>query len=389
MELGRFCHHLTGDTFYNTLTHRPVPRDRLEAESMLAGQEAAAIRGRLLTPARTVLEVVPSYECNLRCPQCYVGGRLKRPSGDRVGLSDPVKVGRFVAAHPEVFGERPTIAVVGGEPFLHPEFYTALHAVLPAARFNSTTNGVWDYPVVRPAVALHAHLAFSFDGLPDDHNRVRRSVDRVPDVFAVSYRNLARVRRDYPDIRITVQGNAVHRPYSDEEVATYAYLFMRLGVDKKNIRFATACETPRYKSPAEMGLAARVAKGTRSRPCCDERLMQRLVVYANKVYGSYYRLSEDRPLGTLDDGLDTIVRNYAEQVSAARILNDPVCMTQCSAVGNCWGLCTNQTLGGKGDRPSAVCDRAYKEEFTRLEVERARAATAAPAANPSGGTPPP
>jgi len=371
MDLGRYCVDVGDGVYYDSLSHQRLTADRLAARHLLAGQEHDALRSRLLAPVPAFVTIVPSWECNLRCPHCYVGHLLQRPSGNHHGNLDANLLVNFlqrVHTHWGVAG----YCVVGGEPLLHPELLRTLQQQLPFT-YTITTNGVWawDATVELLADPKLKVLTFSIDGLPEDHNRLRRSLDRLDDVFAVTYRNLARATKAFPDKEIVAQGSVVDRPYSDADCERYLALMLLAGVKPANIRLGVAAPSRQRKSTPLFDSMIKTA--IRFKPCCDYQAGKQLVIAANRIYPSYYELDRVAPLGTLSDDTATILaaqRQYI--VDRMPVLYDDVCRDHCRAVGLCWGLCSAMEEGypapddGNRRRPSLACDRAAKEQVVPL-----------------------
>lgn len=358
---GRYALRLADGRYFNTLTHRAIPEGEMWQQGMLSGQERGAVIDRLMKLTPCYVTLIPSFECNLRCPHCYVGDRLQRPSGTRFGDTDPdlvIDFMRRIKAHPGWGLDR--CAIVGGEPLLHPDL---MRRVLDSdiCLCSTTTNGIWDFDQVKDVLG-HRNLfliTFSIDGLPEHHNRVRRALNHEPDTFSITYRNLARTARSWPDKIVHVQGSTVGRDYTPQERERYQALMLLAGVKPTNIKIGVEAPVRDRPSPNFMKIIGTALRGG---PCCDYLLGKQAVITGGMIYATYYTAGLQQPLGSLTDPLDKILDNYRQHILVnSPLLNDRTCMEECRAVGVCWGHCSNAEPAYTGGKPSTICNRAYKE----------------------------
>jgi sulfatase maturation enzyme AslB (radical SAM superfamily) len=355
---GRFALPLADGRYYDSLRHEVVTSVTLGDRLLLDGQEEEVIKEVLLTQRTTGIDVVPSWECNLRCPHCYVAQHLKKPSGSTVGDVDPEKLLRFVECiKPMTCLTR--LYFVGGEPLLHPDLFRHLSGC--GVPMHVTTNGYWDFDKIEDVLRAFELIVFSIDGLPEDHNVIRRALDHNQSPFRVTYRNL---RRSVKELKaeVLVQGSSVHREYSLDDKARYVALMILAGVKGDNVRLAPAASTEKHGG----GIGFDPSRVIRTKPCCDFQAGFHLIVNGNHVYHSYYmigdRAPEGLPIGHLDDDPAEVLDNYRRRILAhAPILRDKVCMTKCKAVGVCWGGCSNVRREMLLGKPSTICDRVFKE----------------------------
>lgn len=356
MTNGRFALPLSDGRFYDSLRHKVVGGEALDGLALTAGREEEAIRSVLLSRDTTGIDVIPSWECNLRCPHCYVGKHLRKPSGSTTGDVDPAKLTAFTNKL-RTMTEVTRLYFVGGEPFLHPDLIRRVDVPVP---LHVTTNGYWDYDALRDVLARLEMVTFSIDGLPEDHNRIRKTLDRHPDPFGVTYRNMHRTIKDFPACDVQVQGSMVDREYTSDEKLRFAALMVMAGVKATKIHLGPAASTDRHDGGANF--KEKAGRVLRNKPCCDYKSGFHLIVLGNAIYHSYYQIGEVAPIGTLDDDPEAVLRAYDDRVLAGTpILKDKVCMTQCRAVGVCWGGCSNTRHEFAFGLPSTVCDRTYKE----------------------------
>lgn len=362
--LGRYCIQIDDNTYYNSITHQKLTTDQLRESFMLAGQENEAINNYLMhTVEPAYATLIPSWECNVRCPHCYVGHMLEKPSGSTTGVTDPMKALVFLHRcneHPGWAIHR--IAIVGGEPLLHPDF---CRTVLNNTKIDCTmtTNGMWNFEEMKD-ILTHPRLTiitFSLDGVPEHHNQIRRALNHDPNAFATAYRNLARTTKACPDKIIVAQGSTVGRIYKEEERRRFYALMLLAGVKHKDIKLGIEAPSPDTKVTPQFQEMVRT--GTRFKPCCDYQVGKQLVIHGDIVYPTYYAVDDVAPLGYLDDAPDTILQNYREYIRwNMPMLNDVTCMMECKAVGICWGLCSNAEGAYTRMKPSSACDRAAKEK---------------------------
>ena len=359
MTPGRFAIPVGDGLYYNSLWHQVCNEEKLDSLTLLAGQEEQAIQNRLFDTGPFQLLLIPSFECNLRCPQCYVGHLLKKPSGNRIGNTDPMKLIAFIRRASEYLGPLKNLTLVGGEPFLHGDaFRMYLDAGVPV---GVTTNGIFDFEEVKDILGRLQHLTFSIDGWPEQHNRTRKSLRPGIDPFVVTYRNLCRTIAAFPNLYVTVQGAIIDdeagRP---DEHFRYFALMLGAGVKRDRIKLGP-CASTVNRGPIGSYVNS-VATYTRQFPCCDYLLHKGLVVYDNLIYGSYHRFEDFPPLAALDDPIEQVFLRRKESIlSSMLMLHDKVCMNECKAVGVCWGLCTSDRHVFKDSKPSSACDRAFKE----------------------------
>lgn len=127
------------------------------------------------------LVLMVNHACNLRCRYCYTGAKFARPMPAAVGRA---AIDRAVASLDP--GGTLELGFFGGEPLLEAGLVAALigHACDRAAaagarlRLGLTTNGTVADPaawslLTRPDL----DLALSHDGLPEVHDRHRRTAD--------------------------------------------------------------------------------------------------------------------------------------------------------------------------------------------------------------------
>jgi sulfatase maturation enzyme AslB (radical SAM superfamily) len=371
-QLGRFCLPIGPDLYLDTINHSPCSAADLEQRCLLAGQERAAITNRILRVHQAQVVVIPSLECNLRCPHCYVGHLLQRPTGSDYGTTDPAVLCSFIDSIVNYPGWGLTwLSLVGGEPFLHPQLIRLLLERYDT-NFDITTNGIWDFDSVVDILGNQRlkSITFSVDGLPEHHNRVRRALDHEPDTFAITYRNLARTAKLSAGTgrKIIAQGSIVHGSINDDDVRRYRALMAIAGVDPRYTYLAYAAPS-RIRPQSPDYYMRRIERARRPTPCCDYRLGFMIVVAGGLVYGSYYNMLIREPLGSVADTPAAILERHKQQIlKYMPLLADDTCMDDCCAVGVCWGLCSNTDVARSDAKPSELCDRRYKLDVLHTQI---------------------
>ena len=365
MTAGRFAIRTADGAYYDTLSHALRSEQELRQHGLLAGQEREAIISRLSLPGPFSILLIPSFECNLRCPHCYVGHLLEKPSGSTTGSTAPSDLISFIRRAEKVVGKIAHFVVVGGEPFLHAAALRSYaESGLPV---SVTTNGVFVFEEVKDVLGQLKHLTFSIDGVPEQHNRTRKPLVKGLDAFETTYHNLCRTVECFPDLDVTVQGSLLGDDESDSasQAIRYFALMVAAGVRRDRISLGPCAAT--INRPATEDYVASVRRETRRFPCCDYTPHKGIVVYGGRIYPTYHAIEESAPIGTLGDSIDSIVAARMEYTSRQMpMLRDSTCMNECRAVGICWGLCSNARHVFKDGRPSTACDRPHKESLVEV-----------------------
>jgi len=141
------------------------------------------------------VSLVLTHDCNLRCDYCYAGEKIPKVMPDRVAWQAIHYL--FQQARP---GQKIYVGYFGGEPLL--EFsrlarYTRLAQRLARRKgldivFQVTTNATMLTPEILSFLTRYPfRVAFSVDGLGEDHDRHRPFASGKPSSAAV-WRNLER-----------------------------------------------------------------------------------------------------------------------------------------------------------------------------------------------------
>ncbi|HEY1189702.1 MAG TPA: radical SAM/SPASM domain-containing protein [Gemmata sp.] len=130
-----------------------------------------------------LLQLAPLYQCNLACPHCCVPIEWT----DRLPVAPAV---RFLEeAHASGIG---TLGFTGGEPFLYPEFLTALtgRAAELGFKFDKLmTNGVWHTSAAHAEGVLSALRGAGFGG------KIGLSVDKFHGMDIAKLAEFCRITR--------------------------------------------------------------------------------------------------------------------------------------------------------------------------------------------------
>lgn len=127
------------------------------------------------------LTLMVNHACNLRCRYCYTGAKFRRPMSHDIATA---AIHRAVRS--TVSGGQLELGFFGGEPLLEAE---AIHSWIELTRtacvdrrvelrLNLTTNGtIDDHAAWRVMLSPELGLSLSHDGLPEVHDRHRRSAE--------------------------------------------------------------------------------------------------------------------------------------------------------------------------------------------------------------------
>jgi radical SAM protein with 4Fe4S-binding SPASM domain len=364
-ELSRYVVETWQDgepVLFETVQKESLPidasREQLRKRQFLAGQEEESINSYLFerAPKYLVLNISPTWLCNLRCGHCVVINRLvkQEPKGLDVDL-----VVDFICAHIEKYNTpKVKLRFAGGEPLLVAGKICELCEKLELLRdkvlidTNMTTNLAMDIGEIElRAISYMDEFGASLDGLEGMHNKQRKSCDGSDNPFEKTVSNLKKLILLGMREKMHVQGAI--REENFHEKKDYFRLLMKIGILPAKIKFG--CLHPTDKKP----LAAQFNKIFHdnhfySKPCCKYQFMSNFCVDpTDSLFSDYYSFVR---VGSLTDPIDqiaeaarTIIR---EQIS---ILNDPGCL-KCPVVGYCWGGCTAGEFFWKGN-PSQYCDQ--------------------------------
>jgi radical SAM protein with 4Fe4S-binding SPASM domain len=331
--------------------HLPMDasEDTLSRNSMLAGQEATALRNKLFKSDVAKITIIPTWGCNLRCRHCVVIDKLERGSDSDLNCEQLVT---FLEKF-SVNAKLKRACFVGGEPLLRPDILLKLTKALTGWMFSMTTN--LSIPFTETHYELFDHISsitVSVDGLPKNHNRQRIPLNKDPDIFGKTVDNIKQlVRRGLKD-KLSVQG-AVDQVNKDDEIA-YKHFFCNLGLNPLAIFYGLIHPHPRGESPTGF-IEALKQMPINYRPCCKYQPgMQCTILPDNSIVSDFYTQT---PIGTIFDEPAAVIENHRRLVlNTMPVLNDPTCR-ECDVIGLCWGHCSNGEPV-TGMLPSKYCDQA-------------------------------
>jgi len=130
------------------------------------------------------LTLMVNHACNLRCNYCYTGAKIHRPMPSLIGK---IAIDRSIASlHP---GGQLQLGFFGGEPLLEADcilewvdYAQSSAAKAPkSVSYSLTTNGTLSSAAAWQVMTLEKMtLSVSHDGVPEVHDRFRRSTDGRP-----------------------------------------------------------------------------------------------------------------------------------------------------------------------------------------------------------------
>jgi uncharacterized protein len=140
----------------------------------------------MAVPQVTAVDLILTYDCNCRCPYCFI-----RDRGDSLSMS-PEMLDRALDWVAENSGESVELILLGGEPTLMPHLieravYRALRWQRASGKrfsFNMTTNALnIDEPLARNLATWGIRYLLSIDGTGERHNQSRPALN-MTDPFA-------------------------------------------------------------------------------------------------------------------------------------------------------------------------------------------------------------
>jgi radical SAM protein with 4Fe4S-binding SPASM domain len=360
MELSRYVQK-NNRHYLNTVSLKVLPlesdEDSLRRGNFLVGQELDAIREVILKPpVDLTLQIISTWECNLRCHHCFSHRRLVKKQESEIDIP---ALTRFLKRYDERYPVKKTINFLGGEPTLKSKHNLRLIEAVRAIglkgplRFSISTNLAKDlddddFKFLSEMDALQV----SVDGTPEEHNEQRRAF--LPTVYGVTNpyeQTMANIQRLLErKIKFQVAAAISYERLSIENKVQFFRNMLRAGIPFKHIVYGHYFHTDHAKaSPGKEFIVPLV------NPCCTFRFMRFMAVeHERDLVIDFY--NNDGHAGTLDDDLDSIEAKYLEFVTTKiPALNDPVCM-KCEFLGQCWGGCVGATYSKH--LPSRVCDAA-------------------------------
>jgi len=377
MRLNHFVFR-DGDQLVNLTTKTSLPLassiSEFKSGLFLEGQEEACVGHRLFgqSPSTFTINVIPTWECNLRCGHCFVLHELRKKDPGRVDsslLSDFVS--RLFKSYPDMRSGQ--IHFVGGEPTLRSTENLELMARVRESVgdkkiiFTATSNAFDCDDKALEFLSSLDSLIVSIDGSKDCHDAQRKPLDRrdlspFDDSLRTIRRLVAAGRRD----SLTVQASLPEESMNMENlVDMYKHLLMS-GVKYEKIIVGFVAPTRQRPNPDGDFLRV-VTRAAHVKPCCKYRLMSNFVVdTSNRVFCDYFDVNSDNLLGDLSDPIESIAAAHERVIrSTMPVLNDPKC-AKCPVIGLCWGWCANT----KCLKPSDHCDPDTLLKRVRQNAEK-------------------
>jgi radical SAM protein with 4Fe4S-binding SPASM domain len=341
----------------------------LEKNFLLEGQEKEAVYNRIFKkPIGFSAYVLPTLNCSLRCPYCYVLHSLKKekdlPIFDNAAFESFSK--RWIKKYNE---KKFTFSILGGEPLLNVEYCLGLIGSLKKLKeeqgisytIDMTSNLTFE-KMRDKYIELFDNadsIGVSIDGYEENHNNQRKTFISDFNAFRRTIKNLHSVIQAGFSDKIKIKATVLFSEIDKNKLEEFVHLLLCLGINKKNISIKNISVTKMNK---RSNLSSFSFLELRSTPCCAFRYMQNFSLYHDKLYGNYFDVCENTLIGSLNDSVEEIENNFRKHIlKEMPCLQDEICMS-CPALGVCWGQCINDKVI-TGNKPSQFC---HKEEIIDL-----------------------
>ena len=364
-----------GDNLVNLTTKKILPKDSTEeilaGNFFLKGQEKDCVDYFLFGRDKKSfsIDLIPTWECNLRCGHCFVLHELLKKdtrSVDQDMLVDFVR--RLVDEYPSI--QSGSIQFLGGEPTLRSKENAKLidrisKEVKIEFQFRATSNGtICDDDALEFFSSLNSFI-ISMDGPKAIHNLQRKSIRGSDDPFSLTIKTIEKLISAGMRDKIVVQASLPEQYMTKENLVEFYKILLMSGVKFENIMAGFVCPTDHNPKVDEKFIEA--YKSPRARPCCKYRHMSNFVVdNSNNIFCDYFEANGKNLIGRLSDPIEHIARNHERIIKESfSVLNDPKCQA-CPVIGMCWGWCANT----KALNPSDHCDQALLIEKVKKNAER-------------------
>lgn len=366
------------DYFVNITTkkslHKNSPLADFRDNFFLEGQERQSVDHYLFgqDPKNFAINLVSTWECNLRCSHCFVLHELVKKD---VGKIDAKLLADFIK---RLFERYPTINTghihfIGGEPTLRSDHNLEIMKTIRDAIgdrsiiFTATSNGFQcGDREIEFLLALDL-ITISLDGSKAWHDGQRKPLSKESgSPFESTLDTIRRLVAMGARDRLSVQSSLPQEAMQlDVLVDMYKTLLMS-GVRYEKVIPGFISPTRQNPTPDDDFLKVSV-KAARIRPCCKYRFMSNFVVDAtNRVFCDYFDADSSNLLGSLSNPIDEIAVAHERVIRRTMpVLNDPKC-DQCPVIGLCWGWCANT----KCLKPSDHCDPNTLLKRARQNAEK-------------------
>lgn len=377
MRLNRFVLR-DGEDLVNLTTRASLPasasNSELRAGYFLEGQEEACVGHRLFgqAPSSFTINLIPTWECNLRCSHCFVLHELLKKDPGRI---DAQLLAEFVAG---LFSSYPDLKLgqihfVGGEPTLRSEenleLMARVRAAVPDKRimFTATSNGFDCGDSAMDFLLSLDSLTVSVDGSKASHDAQRKPLDRRDaSPFDSSLSTIRRLVAAGARDRLIVQASLTEEAMKIDDIVEMYKRLLMCGVKYESIIVGFVAPA-RHRPEPDADFLRVVTRSAHVKPCCKYRFMSNFVVdTSNRVFCDYFDANNENLLGALSDPIESIAAAHERVIRATMpVLNDPKC-AECPVVGLCWGWCANT----KCLRPSDHCDPELLMKRARQNAEK-------------------
>ena len=356
----------TPSCYYNTVLKKKLPLNVLEQDLkdnlFLEGQEEECLMRYLyVAPTFCNFEIIPTWECNLRCTHCSVLHQLKPKDNNNLDIEKLIIfVKRYVEEYKQTL-QKINFSFVGGEPLLRSrtmnDFLDQLQVpVEQTARI--TTNATCDLGDIElNFLSKMSQITVSIDGNHEQHNTQRKVyLKTIDDPYLKTIANLKILLKNFGK-NVHVQASVRDEYYTYEFKRKFYESMLRYGVYKDNIVYGCIHPTQKKPEPQKTYLKSLQLAKIRANPCCKFRYMRNLIIdSSNCVFSEFFAANQNNQLGTLDDDFSLIQQRHRNIIKETMpIFKDPKCMS-CPVIAYCWGGC----VAGQvfiGDQPSNYCDQ--------------------------------
>ncbi len=368
--LSQFVYKTDG-LLLHSITNRALPLDAspelLRANHFYKDQDEEAIKNRLSrTSDHLSLNIVPTWECSLRCGHCCVLYQLKKEDPDKI---DPIKLYNFLNSYFTKFTncKSLTIGFIGGESLLYPKEVLELIETCKQIKdkfdlklkFKTTTNLAYDLELEHIKIFNELEVvAVSVDGLEAEHNFQRRAYKQKDiNPFWTTINNIKRLLdlgfRDKLRVQAALRDNLL----TEEYIVKFKQYMTEVGILLEHISVGSIAETKQNPLVSESWKThKRNSVVLNSRPCCKYRFMSKMQINPDGIIYDNFYTTENAKLGTLDDSIESLIAKNIELIfNHMPALKDKNCLS-CPVLGYCWGGCVIEHRTIK-DRPSSICSR--------------------------------
>lgn len=364
------------ENLVNITTKKILPKksteEMLRENFFLKGQEQESIDHFLFGREKTnfSIDLIPTWECNLRCSHCFVLHELLKKDTREVNhdlLTDFIK--NLIQEYPSI--KTGSIQFIGGEPTLRARNNINLIKKIREIpnvniRFSGTSNGTCcDDDSIEFFSMLNSFI-ISLDGPEIIHNLQRKSISGDENPFLSTIKTINKLVSLGMKQKITVQASLNQEHMTKNNLIEFYKILLMNGVDFEKILVGFVCPTKNNPKLDEEFVQIH-RKTPRTRPCCKYRHMSNFVVdNSNNVFCDYFDANSNNVLGKLSDPISQIAKNHERIIRESfSVLNDQKCK-QCPVIGLCWGWCANT----KGLNPSDHCDQHMLIEKAKKNAEK-------------------